>query len=206
MPSYSHIVALGSSFAAGPGLGPYESRAAMRSRRNYAHLLADSFGAKLTDLTVSGATTSTLLDVSQRVLMTTFAPQVKGIAVDADVITITAGGNDLNYIASIGKAAVHGWLHRRVPLPSPVSDEAIEKAIDGLTRVAEAARHTAPAARILLVDYLTVLGEQTTLGPQAPFGPEILTALHCAAPPTSSSLSSLLLHSARVPSSSRCRH
>lgn len=35
-----HIVALGSSFAAGPGLKPIANAAAKRSSVNYAHLLA----------------------------------------------------------------------------------------------------------------------------------------------------------------------
>jgi hypothetical protein len=54
--SYRHLVALGSSFAAGPGIEPIADRGAMRSARNYPHVLAEHFGAQLTDLTVSGAT------------------------------------------------------------------------------------------------------------------------------------------------------
>jgi hypothetical protein len=59
---YRHVASLGSSFAAGPGIGPVADRAARRSARNYPHLLAARLGAGLTDLTVSGATTATIID------------------------------------------------------------------------------------------------------------------------------------------------
>lgn len=65
MTEYRKIAALGSSYAAGPGVPPVANRAAMRSGNNYSHVLSRMIGAELTDLTVSGATTSTLLDTPQ---------------------------------------------------------------------------------------------------------------------------------------------
>ena len=65
MSTYRQIAALGSSFAAGPGIKPVEDFSAMRSKRDYLHLLADHLGATLIDLTVSGATTTTILDTPQ---------------------------------------------------------------------------------------------------------------------------------------------
>ncbi|MET4094444.1 hypothetical protein [Arthrobacter sp. UYCu712] len=59
---YQHLTALGSSLAAGPGIEPLIDRRAMRSRANYTHLLAQTLGAELTDLTLSGAITSTIVD------------------------------------------------------------------------------------------------------------------------------------------------
>lgn len=56
-----HITALGSSFAAGPGIPPQINRMAGRSSNNYAHLLAARLGADPTDLTVSGATLNNIL-------------------------------------------------------------------------------------------------------------------------------------------------
>ena len=44
------IAALGSSFAAGPGLEPVVDRVAMRSGANYAHLVANVLSAELIDL------------------------------------------------------------------------------------------------------------------------------------------------------------
>jgi lysophospholipase L1-like esterase len=99
---YQHIAALGSSFAAGPGIDPIIDQSAMRSGRNYPHLLAEQLGAQLTDLTVSGATTATILSEPQVTLDgTQFAPQIDSLPADADLVTVTAGGNDLGFIGSM---------------------------------------------------------------------------------------------------------
>ncbi|WP_096305116.1 SGNH/GDSL hydrolase family protein [Jatrophihabitans sp. GAS493] len=168
MASIRLIVSLGSSFAAGPGIEPVADVAAMRSEKNYAHQLAERLGARLVDLTVSGATTANVLDTPQQTLGgITFPPQTDGIPRDADVVTITAGGNDLQFI---GAMLYFSWLRadpgapivammgteysNGVPLPT---EHAIERATDGLVTVIEKARVQAPKARVLLVDYLTVL-------------------------------------------------
>ncbi|GAA3384043.1 SGNH/GDSL hydrolase family protein [Cryptosporangium minutisporangium] len=175
--SYRHVVALGSSFAAGPGIPPVVDAAAGRSGNNYAHLLAEALGARLTDLTVSGATTATILDQPQRAYRTTFPPQLSGVPDDADLVTVTAGGNDLQYLGTMLRLAWANTLRGRWwtrPLgnvlgrrPVPVLDP--DLAVDGLRRVVEAVRTRAPGARVVLVDYLTVLEEKTPLGSDAPF-------------------------------------
>lgn len=76
-----HLIALGSSFAAGPAIHPLSSRQAMRSTLNYPNLLSRRLGASLTDRS--------------------FPPQVQGVTSDADVVTITAGGNDIGYIGGM---------------------------------------------------------------------------------------------------------
>jgi lysophospholipase L1-like esterase len=177
---YRHLVALGSSFAAGPGIDPVVDRAAGRSGRNYPHLLAERLGARLTDLTVSGATTATILEQPQRTLRRRFPPQLAGVPADADLVTVTAGGNDLGYLGGMLRAALAGRLRARAltrPLGRAllrdgvpeVAEEDVERATAGLARVAEAVRTRAPGARVVLVDYLTVLGADTRPGPEAPF-------------------------------------
>jgi len=170
MAQYQHIAALGSSFAAGPGIDPIIDQAAMRSGRNYPHLLAAHLGARLTDLTVSGATTATI-SREPHVTMdgTRFAPQIDGLPADADLVTVTAGGNDLRYIGSMLFTA---W-RRTDPgnpflqllaveyedgIPCP-SDADVQATADGLARIVTEARRRAPNARVLLVDYLTVLSD-----------------------------------------------
>ena len=76
---YRRYVALGSSYAAGPGIDPVIDRTAGRSGRNYAHLLAQAPGAELTDATVSGATTATILNTHQRTLGRRHPPQVRAV-------------------------------------------------------------------------------------------------------------------------------
>lgn len=185
---YHRIAALGSSYAAGPGIQPMADRRARRSARNYPHLLAERLQAQLTDLTVSGATTGTIIDSPQRLFTHVFPPQLQGLPADADLVTITAGGNDLQYVGSLIRFGVAGWLSAR-PLTRPLgtlfaregvpqpSSDSVAEAARNLARIVTAARAKAPAARILLVDYITVIGPATRPGPGVPFDGAALDAL-----------------------------
>ena len=162
------IAALGSSFAAGPTLKPVVDPDAMRSASNYPHLLAHALDATLIDLTVSGATTANILDEPQTTMTgAQYAPQIDGVPADADVVTVTAGGNDLNFLGSLlftawSQVAPDGPITRLMaeqfvdglPTPTPA---AIEAAADGLVRIVQQARIRAPDAAVVLVDYLTVI-------------------------------------------------
>jgi lysophospholipase L1-like esterase len=172
------VAALGSSFAAGPGIEPIADQVAMRSARNYAHLFADRVGAELVDLTVSGASTANVVDTPQQTMTgQTLPPQIDGVPTNTDIVTITAGGNDLQFAGAMLYTA---WLQfdpqsplvqnlaamfpGGIPLPT---DDDIHRATEGLIRVIERAREKAPAARMVLVDYLTVLDSAS--GPATPF-------------------------------------
>lgn len=172
MTQYRHVVALGSSFAAGPGIEPIEDFPAMRSKRNYAHLAAERLGADLVDLTVSGATTATILDTPQITMAgVEFAPQIEGLPADADLVTLTAGGNDLQFAGSM---LYEAWrqkdpdsplvtmMAQQFPrgVPAPTT-EAIEATAQGLLRIVQTVRSRAADARVVLVDYLTVLDDAT---------------------------------------------
>ncbi|WP_416979863.1 SGNH/GDSL hydrolase family protein [Streptomyces sp. T028] len=186
---FRHLAALGSSFAAGPGIEPIANRAAGRSARNYPHLVARRLGAELTDLTVSGATTENVLDAPQRRMRREFPPQLEGVPSDADLVTITVGGNDLDYIGSMfmlgiaGRLSSSPWTRplRAVLLPGPdvpnPTAETIERATARLCQVVEAARGRTPGARILLVDYLKVIGPGTRPSRAAPFDEAGIDAL-----------------------------
>jgi lysophospholipase L1-like esterase len=168
--TYKLIAALGSSFAAGPGIDPVAEPLAMRSEKNYARQLADRLGARLVDLTVSGATTANIFDTPQQIADgVVYPPQADSIPADADVVTVTAGGNDLQFAGAMLYVA---WLRfePESPIVSMLGDmfsdgiplptgQAVEQATAGLSRVIDKARVKAPAARVLLVDYLTVLDE-----------------------------------------------
>jgi hypothetical protein len=63
-PLSDRCVALGSSMAAGPGIRPHVPGApwpAFRSARNYAHLVANTLGLDLVDVTYSNATTANVM-------------------------------------------------------------------------------------------------------------------------------------------------
>ena len=185
--SYRDVAALGSSFAAGPGISPTVDRFANRSGRNYAHLLADRLGARLTDLTVTAATTANLLERPQRVLIRKFPPQIEGVPGDADLVTITAGGNDLEYLGSMTRLAWANWLRAR-RLVRPVGDALgrkatpaitpadVERVASALARTVEGARSAAPNARVLLVDYLTVVGDSTRRAEDCPLDESTIAA------------------------------
>lgn len=165
------IAALGGSFAAGPTIEPVADVDAMRSSRNYAHLFADQLGAELVDLTVSGATTANIIDTPQQTAGREFPPQIDGLPADADLVTITAGGNDLQFLGSMLFAAWSafepgGMMAQMLGqsltdgLPN-VTDDDINLAAEGLASVVAAVRSRAPHARIVLVDYLTIVTEHT---------------------------------------------
>jgi len=179
--------ALGSSFAAGPGISPIVDVHAMRSGRNYPHVLAELLGAQLTDATVSGATTATILDTPQQTMTgVQIPPQLQSLPQTADLVTVTAGGNDLRYAGSMlftawnkvqpgGPIAEMMGVDFADGIPVPGAQD-IGRAVAGLTEIVERARAHAPKARVLLVDYLTVVGDRTAPGPGIPFEREDIDA------------------------------
>ena len=167
------VVSLGSSFAAGPVIPPVADADAGRSGRNYPSLTAARLGAELVDLTVSGATTATILEQPQTTITgKVYEPQIEGVPRNADVVTVTAGGNDLGYTGSMLFAAfrrldpahpLNRYLAPSFPdgLREP-SAEMLETAESGLVRIVEGVHSRAEGARVVLVDYLTVIGAGTS--------------------------------------------
>jgi lysophospholipase L1-like esterase len=97
-------VALGSSFAAGPGLrprSPGSPRHAMRSSINYAHLLADRLGLQLTDVSWSGPTAA---QIAER--LPGRPAQLEAVTADTALVTLTCGGNDVGYIPRLTRASL----------------------------------------------------------------------------------------------------
>jgi lysophospholipase L1-like esterase len=156
----SRYVALGSSMAAGPGIRPTAPGAPFgsgRSARNYAHLVAERLGLDLVDVTFSGATTANVLTERQRGA----PPQIEALDGTEEVVTITIGGNDVGYVPLLMGASLPG-LARRLPAIRELLDrDARIKALDGigaaLRAVGTAVRQRAPQARVMFVDYLTLL-------------------------------------------------
>ena len=157
-------VALGSSMAAGPGIpprAPDSPRLAMRSARNYPHLVADELGLDLVDVTYSGATTAHVLREEQNGA----PPQVTALRGDEELVTITIGGNDVWYVPGLYAASLPRPL-RLVPvvgrgLRSAVDreqrDRSLVEVAASLREVGTTVRAACPEARVLFVDYLTLL-------------------------------------------------
>lgn len=160
----TRYVALGSSMAAGPGIAPGAPGAPKRSGRsavNYPHLVAEQLGYDLVDVTFSSATTAHVLTDRQ------FGepPQVDALDGSESLVTITIGGNDAGYVPMLGAACLPRFL-RSVPvvggrlrglLDAAERDEALEVVGESLKTVGREVRRRAPQARVLFVDYLTLL-------------------------------------------------
>ncbi|MBV9091594.1 MAG: SGNH/GDSL hydrolase family protein [Mycobacteriaceae bacterium] len=165
-------VAIGSSMAAGPGIRPGAPGApwrAGRSARNYAHLLAEKLRLDLVDVTYSGATTAHLLTDRQNGA----PPQVSALDGSESLVTITIGGNDVGYVPLLMAASVP-CATRLLPLlgcrlrellDRDARDRALAEAADSLRKVGRVVRQRSPGARVLFVDYLTLL---PPAGQQAP--------------------------------------
>jgi lysophospholipase L1-like esterase len=167
----STYVALGSSYAAGPGLTPVLNAGALRSGRNYAYQIAGRLSLQLVDVTCSGATTANIATTSQRTFTGRMRPQIEAVAADTTLVTITAGGNDVAYIGALTKGSFRAAAARRLRvLPGPLTarlrdsvsyatrPEQFTEVTDSLARVVSQVRRRAPAVRVILVDYLTLIG------------------------------------------------
>ena len=86
-------VALGDSYSAGSGILPPDPDApiaCLRTTLNYPHFVADRLGADLVDVTCGAAQTA---DLTER-QYPRVAPQLDAVTEDADLVTLTIGGND----------------------------------------------------------------------------------------------------------------
>ncbi len=165
-------VALGSSMAAGPGIRPRAAdapRGSGRSARNYPHLVAERMNLDLVDVTFSGATTANVLTDHQRGA----PPQIAALDGSETLVTVTIGGNDVGYVPLLMAAALPR-LTRRLPLlgghisellDRDSRDRALAAVFDSLCAVGTALRQRAARARILFVDYQTILPPAGTPAP-----------------------------------------
>lgn len=156
----SRYVALGSSMAAGPGIRPRAAGAPCgsgRSARNYAHLVAERLNLDLVDVTFSGATTAHILAERRR----GSPPQIDALNGSETLVTVTIGGNDVGYIPLLMAASLPR-LVRLLPriaalLDRGAREEALAQVGDSLRAVGAEVRRRAGRARVLFVDYLTLL-------------------------------------------------
>lgn len=150
-PLTGRYVAMGSSMAAGPGIGPDVSNGCGRSARNYPRLLAARLGLDLTDVTCSGATTANLASTAQG----DHPPQLDAVTAGTRLVTITAGGNDLGYAAATARCAQAvqaGKPCTMLPTPDQTAQAAAHLHTE-LVQLLKAIGTTAPNALVYLVSY-----------------------------------------------------
>ncbi|WP_093783298.1 SGNH/GDSL hydrolase family protein [Actinacidiphila guanduensis] len=151
-------VALGSSFAAGPGIPPTQSgagaAACSRSDNNYASIVARDIGANLTDASCSGATTANVLTDPQ----SGQPPQIQAVTSAAKVVTVTIGGNDVNYLGSIDTySCLTGGGSNCGSVDRNAIDQTFGQLAGRLENVVDAVHSAAPQAHVYLVNYFTIL-------------------------------------------------
>ena len=159
-------VAMGSSYAAGPGVGeraPGSFWPCWRSDSNYARLFARAQGLSLNDVTCSGATTSNLLYGGQLLQ----PAQVDAVGSKTELVTITIGGNDVFYTGNLTALSCE---HQPEAVPPVLrlfgacrskTAAQVDAGFNGLGErlhsIVIAIHERAPRARVVFVDYATAL-------------------------------------------------
>lgn len=162
-------VAMGSSFAAGPGIPSYYEdppTPCARSTNNYAHQIASRRNLTLIDVSCSGATTAHLTGPRSIEQGIAIPPQLDALTSDTRLVTLTIGGNDLAYIGRLttgscfGLAAETGGSTEACRLVPPLPTEQMYTDLAArMDAIAKQVRLRAPNAQLVFVDYLAVLPE-----------------------------------------------
>ncbi len=172
----AHYVAMGSSFASGPGVGTtVEStpERCSRSTDNYAQQLARMHDLSLTDVSCGGATTAHILGPWEEL-----PAQVEALTPDTALVTVTIGGNDVSYISGLmvnsckqpsepalvrmcQEVAARApkdpvVLRRAMAAPSEDAWQAVQAGLEGIVHEV---RRRSPNARLIFVDYLSIVPE-----------------------------------------------
>lgn len=148
-----NYVAIGDSFASGPGIAPQRASGCGRSERNYATLVATAIDAnRFTDASCGGATTVHLTGPQSYGDLTN-PPQLDAIDEDTTLVTFgTLGGNDLGLVG-LASGCVTGSC-----LPAPGEDpyaSRIETVRANMSAGLQAAKAAAPGAAIYVIGYGT---------------------------------------------------
>lgn len=166
IPEGSTYVALGSSFAAGPGIATLAADTVPRcsqSAENYPRQVARALKLKLIDRSCSGATTVHVLKGGQFDL----PAQLDALTPDTRLVTVTIGGNDIRY--SVDMAVRAGCLKAQSApnaTPNPTCgappagfdlEAAFKTTEDNMDAIAAEVRKRSPQARLIFVDYVDIL-------------------------------------------------
>jgi len=142
-------VALGSSFAAGPGVAT-QLGSCGRSDHNYPHLVAAALDLTLTDVSCNGATIPNIVNTSQRGA----APQIDAVSSNTALVTVTIGGNDIRYTSStFACAGTAPGEACTTNLDQAAIGEAVKQLPAQLGAMLDAIQAKAPQASIVLVAY-----------------------------------------------------
>ncbi|MGH3605675.1 MAG: SGNH/GDSL hydrolase family protein [Pseudonocardiaceae bacterium] len=178
MSAPQHYVALGDSYASGPGIP--EQRAdpvgCQRSTHNYPALLAQALGIRdYTDVSCGGARTDDMT-APQPVRWGPNPPQFDALRPDTDLVTLTIGGNDINIgglwvtCAQLGPTDPSGNPCQRQTTAggTDLYAQRIAVAAPKVGQVLEGIRARSQRATVLLMGYLRILPSATGCYPAFP--------------------------------------
>jgi lysophospholipase L1-like esterase len=159
-PSY---VALGSSYAAGAGLGSLQPGSPLlcaRSVNGYPQQLARDLALSIVDMSCGGAVTANLIDGGQWFQ----GAQIRVIDRRTRLVTITAGGNDVGFVGDMSMGALRktgtmlGWLADRFGgVPKPAAQRDFAKLHRELVALIREIHRRAPEAVVIVASYPRVL-------------------------------------------------
>lgn len=157
---------MGSSFAAAPAVTEPADDSPWfcgRSRDNYAHQLAKLRGLSLVDVTCSGATTKSILEGGQFLQ----PAQIDAVTTETELITITVGGNDIDYIGNMMAMGCGDYAPWYLRITSICRIRNVSEMVDSLSKVqknliaiVDEVRRRAPRAKVVLLSYPIVLPER----------------------------------------------
>ena len=156
-------VALGDSAVAGAGIG-HTSPPCYNSDRNYAALIADELGVdNFEDASCIGATTHDVLKAHTADDGEIVPPQIEDLTPDTDVVTISIGGNDGQYVPNLFTACYS------LQNSAKGCKKAVSTGADGLkttqadiVTTLEAIQKKAPGALVIMVGYLRIMPDSGT--------------------------------------------
>ena len=162
----NEYVALGSSFAAGAGLGPLQEASphlCARSVNGYPQQLARLLKLDIVDMSCGGATTKHVLSGGQFFQ----GPQTRAIGSSTRLVTITVGGNDIGYIGDLSLLAARrghslfDWLTRQFWKGPPQERDyrAVSHELGALLAIVH---RRAQTATIVVATYPTILPKSGT--------------------------------------------
>lgn len=165
----SYYVALGSSYAAGLGLGPRAPGSPIVSARTvngYPQQLARLLKVpSFTDMSSSGSTVRHVLHGGQMLL----GAQIDALGPDTRLVTLTAGGNDVGYVGDLTAMAYSnrgGIIGTLVGVfwngAKPVAERKFSDLENNLTATLFEIRRRSPSARIVVATYPTILPDSGT--------------------------------------------
>ena len=164
-------VALGSSFASGPMIPDVADQSCLRSTNNYPRLVAAALKLSLTDVSCGAATTDHIISTPQGA----HPLQLDAVTPDTKLVTVTIGGNDVNYTVSNLVCAGDGAKGQSC-LGTDVKPAEIDAALAALpakmANTLAAIKAKAPQARVVVLPYLRVLpASATPCPPSVPMQP-----------------------------------